>query len=470
MGAVNPAQDGTHPRRSGCAPRAVTTECQLPFSDPIGKDYALELILRLRPRRILDVGPGSGTYGRLIRERLAVEQLDAVEIWAPYIEEYQLRDVYDNVFVCDARLWQDFAYDLVILGDVLEHLSFDDAVSLWRRISAGAEAALLSLPVVPYPQDAYEGNPYETHLVPDWTMEKVLDALHGIQEYREMGWIGVFLAVFEHHAPRKTPTGSGAMPQARSGMTILLNTAHQTAPATSVAELLQRDIPIFVPAFENPTYVRNMIDQLTARHLTNIIVVDNASSSAEMRALLDGDLGATVVRLSSNRGPRHILLDDDIYFSLPPLFCVTDPDLELNPELPNDFLAKLVTLTERFQIGKAGFSLDISEPSRMRQERFDMDGIRYKITEWEQQFWTNPVGELDGIGTIYRATIDTTFAVYNKKYFRRETYQDAVRVAGSFTCRHLPWYLETDLPEEEERMYRESSRHSFYQGKERPKD
>jgi FkbM family methyltransferase len=237
----------------------------------------------------------------------------------------------------------------------------------------------------------------------------------------------------------------------------------------SIAELFQHDIPILIPTFENPTYVRHMIEQLRWRGLSNIVVVDNASISPEMRDFLQSDLDARIIRLDRNYGPRHIFLDDESYFSLPDLFCVTDPDLELNPDLPADFLGKLVSLTERYQVGKAGFSLDISDRAALRQEKFNMDGTDYTIWDWEQQFWMDPVGELGDLGTIYRATIDTTFALYNKRYFDRRRYMNAVRVAGVFTCRHLPWYQETGLPPQEEFVYRQYAQHSFYLGAAAPR-
>jgi FkbM family methyltransferase len=234
--------------------------------------------------------------------------------------------------------------------------------------------------------------------------------------------------------------------------------------ASSISELFLQDIPILIPAFENPAYVRNMIDQLRSRHLDNIVVVDNASTSPEMQAFLGSDLGATVVRLDRNFGPRHVFLDDDSFFSLPDLFCVTDPDLEFNPNLPSDFMGKLVALTERYRVGKAGFSLDISDKEAMRQEKFRIGGVDYTIWDWEQQFWTEPLGQLDDLGTVYRASIDTTFAVYNKRFFDRRRHMEAVRVAGVFACRHLPWYPESLLTPEQEELYRARAQHSYYLG------
>ncbi len=168
----------------------------MPISDPANKPYASELIARYRPRTVLDIGPGVGTYGSIIRENLKVERLDAVEIWGPYIEKYRLNEIYDNVFVCDVRYWRDFGYDLVILGDVLEHLTLEEAALLWETMSSQAGGALISIPIVYYPQGYIEGNPFETHQVTDWTTEKVLKHFNSIVEYNEFHVTGVFLAVF----------------------------------------------------------------------------------------------------------------------------------------------------------------------------------------------------------------------------------------------------------------------------------
>ena len=63
---------------------------------------------------------------------------------------------------------------------------------------------------------------------------------------------------------------------------------------------------------------------------------------------------------------------------------------------------------------------------------------------------------------MYRADLDTTFALYDKAFFNSNRFMEAVRVAGHFTCRHLPWYREKELPEEEECFYRATQRFSYY--------
>src|SRR3974390_212092 len=136
----------------------------------------------------------------------------------------------------------------------------------------------------------------------------------------------------------------------------------------SLVSRLQAEIPVIIPTFNSPTYLRNILRQLYDLRFRNIIVVDNASTYPPMDDLLSDISGhVSVVRNDENRGARHVILDEKILTLLPPLFCVTDPDLQFNDELPSDFMAELVLLTEKHAVGKAGFSLDISEQLELKE-------------------------------------------------------------------------------------------------------
>jgi|SRR5271165_678962 len=230
----------------------------------------------------------------------------------------------------------------------------------------------------------------------------------------------------------------------------------QTYP--SLVSRLQAEIPVIIPTFNSPTYLQNILQQLHDLRFQNIIVVDNASTYPPMDELLSDISGyVSVVRSDENRGARHVILDEKILTLLPPLFCVTDPDLQFNDELPSDFLAELVLLTEKYAVGKAGFSLDISERYELKDEGFLINGRQYGIREWERQFWETPLEPLAGGDRVYRAPIDTTFAVYNKKHFSPENMFEAVRVAGRYSCRHLPWEKRSIVPKAEESYYRKAA-------------
>ncbi|MBQ1165012.1 class I SAM-dependent methyltransferase, partial [Streptomyces sp. A73] len=67
----------------------------------------------------------------------------AVEVHKPYVAKYKLRStktrtMYDEIHVEDVRHSAEhlFHRDLVILGDVLEHVERDEAVDLLQRAEA----------------------------------------------------------------------------------------------------------------------------------------------------------------------------------------------------------------------------------------------------------------------------------------------------------------------------------------------
>jgi FkbM family methyltransferase len=240
-------------------------------------------------------------------------------------------------------------------------------------------------------------------------------------------------------------------------------TAGGRAASTSVGSHFQKSMPILIPAFNSVTYLRATVSELRRRGFQNLVVVDNASTFPPMLEYLSQiDREITVIRLRDNRGPRDLFLDRKNFVSLPQYFCITDPDLEFNPALPEDFLCELAVLTEEHQVGKAGFAISLADREKMQEDVFEVGTNRARIWEREAQFWEQKIGLTSTGDEVYRAGIDTTFAVYNKRYFDASHYWYAVRVAGKYTCRHLPWYKETGLPAEEEEYYRAHARFSHY--------
>lgn len=98
---------------------------------------------------------------------------------------------------------------------------------------------------------------------------------------------------------------------------------------------------------------------------------------------------------------------------------------------------------------KAGLALDISPDPYFNEELRLYH--QFTVRQWEQQFWAHPLSQYQN-PRVYKAPIDTTFAVYNKA-FAHHGFFDAVRVAVHFTCKHLPWYTNHSIPEEEKRQF-----------------
>lgn len=116
---------------------------------------------------VLDVGPGMGKYARLL-DGYAV---DCLEVWEPYVERFSLRRKYRKTMTGDVIDFHHFSdYDLVILGDVLEHLSSIDGQDVVERIVAAGCALFVAVPFKSQ-QGSVHGNIYETHLQSDLTPE-----------------------------------------------------------------------------------------------------------------------------------------------------------------------------------------------------------------------------------------------------------------------------------------------------------
>lgn len=147
----------------------------MPYSDAEGKDAALAWYEEIRPRTVIDVGAGSGTYAHAVRARSAWKgRWSAVEAWEPYVSRFDLQELYDTVVVADARrlVAPFYRADLVIAGDVLEHMTRADAVRLLRKIRTHAANLIVSVPVLHLDQGAVYGNPHEEH-VDHWTADQM---------------------------------------------------------------------------------------------------------------------------------------------------------------------------------------------------------------------------------------------------------------------------------------------------------
>jgi hypothetical protein len=119
--------------------------------------------------KILDVGPGSGTYAHLLRERY---HIDGLEIFEPYIDRFGLRQFYNNVIVGNILEFDFSGYDYIIMGDILEHIKLEDATKLLENINNHCKC-LVAVPYL-FEQGEWEGNIHETHHQPDLTPELFL--------------------------------------------------------------------------------------------------------------------------------------------------------------------------------------------------------------------------------------------------------------------------------------------------------
>lgn len=166
----------------------------MPTSDHENKDVVVRWYDQLKPASVLDIGAGNGTYSKLIEKKRNARWI-ALEAWSPYIKRYKLHDKYDDVVVADAR-YVDYSLikpDLVIAGDVLEHMTRNEAKRCIDQFKQHANAIIVSIPLLHLDQDAYMGNWFEKH-VDHWTYKQMCDYLGGgLQESVKGPTLGYFL-------------------------------------------------------------------------------------------------------------------------------------------------------------------------------------------------------------------------------------------------------------------------------------
>ena len=151
--------------------------------------YCVELLRQISPSSVLDVGVGFGRWGMLCREFLDVWsgrvfrkdwkiRVEGIEIFPKNIDQYHSY-FYDKIHIADAFEFIPSSstgeFDVIIMGDVLEHFDKYKAVTLLNASIARSRHVLLNIPIgTEWPQGTEYGNEFETHRSV-WTTEE-LDA------------------------------------------------------------------------------------------------------------------------------------------------------------------------------------------------------------------------------------------------------------------------------------------------------
>ena len=140
--------------------------------------------------KILDVGPGSGSYFDLLCDTFT--NIDAVEIYEPYIYQFNLRDKYKNVYTQDILEFNYNSYQYIILGDVLEHLEINDAQKLLCNITMKGIYCMVAVPFM-MEQEAVGGNVYEIHKQADLTPINIRERFPLLYTFKNNSHYGMYL-------------------------------------------------------------------------------------------------------------------------------------------------------------------------------------------------------------------------------------------------------------------------------------
>ena len=167
-----------------------------------GKTTIVEWVNELSDiKNILDIGAGAGTYYNLFVNQyqlLKESNWIAVEAWTPSIAEYGLKQKYQTVLNEDIRSldWSLIPdLDVVFMGDVLEHMTKEEAIVVVDNVMSKSRYGIISIPIKHWPQGAVNRNPFEVHVKDDWSMQEVNETFskYITKEAKVSKQIGVFL-------------------------------------------------------------------------------------------------------------------------------------------------------------------------------------------------------------------------------------------------------------------------------------
>ena len=126
-----------------------------------------KLLESIRVDRFLDIGAGAGKYGKMLQDHHPNAEKIAVEIDSSYIEKYSLASIYDKVLNISAIKLIDDAldetYDLVVIGDCIEHMRKSEGVDLLNFLIYRCKYILIHYPDR-YVQGSVDGHTHEAHI------------------------------------------------------------------------------------------------------------------------------------------------------------------------------------------------------------------------------------------------------------------------------------------------------------------
>jgi len=201
--------------------------------------------------------------------------------------------------------------------------------------------------------------------------------------------------------------------------------------------------PVFIPVRDRVTPLRALVEWLERAGHDEIWLIDNASTYGPLLDYLDST-PHRVVRLDRNLGHRSPFLSGVVQrHAAGRHFVITDPDVVPDDDCPLDAVAHFRELLDRHpEIDKVGFGLRIDDLPAGYPLADD-------VTAWESRFWVDEVEP-----GVYRADIDTTFALY-RPLDRRHREDRALRTGAPYLARHTPWYVTPAEITDEDRWYRD---------------
>lgn len=128
-------------------------------------------------RTCLDVGACDGKWANLLGDFLT---MDGIEIFPENVIKYKLWEKYENITIGDVISFPHGDYNLIIFGDVIEHMSVKEAQAVLDYALDHSSMVIVGVPFL-YKQGEIYGNKYEKHIQDDLTNEVFLERYDGFE-------------------------------------------------------------------------------------------------------------------------------------------------------------------------------------------------------------------------------------------------------------------------------------------------
>src|SRR4029077_10427069 len=144
----------------------------MPGSASVFDDIVTAMIRLTAPRVALDIGPGMGKYGKIIKgieleTNCAIHKICVEVANEKIIKRFMLHELYDEILNEDAanlpKRYPMLTGDVVVAGDVMEHLTKSEGIDLIEYLQYRFKNIFLVIPVdwVEYSCEDYD---YESHI------------------------------------------------------------------------------------------------------------------------------------------------------------------------------------------------------------------------------------------------------------------------------------------------------------------
>lgn len=198
-----------------------------------------------------------------------------------------------------------------------------------------------------------------------------------------------------------------------------------------------KDIPIVIISWNSLTFTKKFIEQMK-KFSNPIIVLDNKSTFQplldyykEIKEKLKDRIDIRLLDQNYGHEVYKILAD-----KLPKIYLLSDPDIEINKNMPKNFVEIMLNLSEKYKSNRVGLALNITDKDIIQKcsNQNPTSQNPSSVIEGEKKYWTNPIKD-DKDYELYWAEVDTTFCLINTNYNGNH-----IRIAGDFTAKHLPFY------------------------------